>query len=111
MTPIDPRRALQNGCDYKHAKYNHNANPPTLPRDVHLVPLVVTTFGAWEEDAARHLTQFAKLHAQNKGLDSETTVRHFFQRLSVTLQKLNAEMLIRRCPDSFNSHPALDAER
>ena len=34
-----------------------------------------------------------------------------FQRLSVTLQKLNAEMLIRRCPDSFNSHPALDAER
>ena len=110
VTPAEPRRALEEACKYKPEKYNPQANPPTLAADVHLVPLVVTTFGAWDEDAASHLRKFAVLHAQNKGLEHGTTIKHFFQRLSVTLQKMNAEMLIRRCPDSFNTSPALDAE-
>ena len=109
-TVADPLDALTKAHDRKHAKYNPLANPPTLSPDVHLVPLPVTTFGAWSDDASTHLRKFAAFQATNKGLDHASTVRFFFQRLAITLQRMNAQMLITRCRDSHSSPPALDGE-
>ena len=63
-----------------------------------MIPLAVTTFGAWEENAAVNLKEFSKQQAANQRIDSGKLLRHFFERLSVVLQRENGAMLIERSP-------------
>ena len=63
-----------------------------------LVPLAVTTFGAWEENAVINLKEISKQQAANQRIDGGKLLCHFFERLSVVLQRENGAMLIERSP-------------
>ena len=65
---------------------------------VAFVPLVVETLGGWDSDAVFHLRLIAK-HATSRSPSSpETAINHFFQRLSVLLQRANAGLILARAP-------------
>ena len=56
-----------------------------------------------EENAAINLREISKQQASNQRIDSSKLLRHFFERLSVVLQRENGAMLIERSP--LNSLP------
>lgn len=59
-------------------------------------PLVVEVFGSWSAEALSVLHRLAKLHALHTGLDTAFARRQLLLRLSVTLQRQNARMLLAR---------------
>ena len=62
-------------------------------------PLVVETFGGWDGDAVKILKEIARLDARRWGKNDAIEIKHFFQRLSVALQRGNAAVLINRDAD------------
>ena len=69
-----------------------------MPPEVGLVPLAVTTFGAWEANAVANLKEINRQQASNMRVDGSRLQKHFFERLSVTLQRENGAMLLDRSP-------------
>ena len=65
---------------------------------VTFIPLVVETLGGWDTDASFHLRAIAKQAASRSTSQTETVSRHFFQRLSVLLQRANAGLITARAP-------------
>ena len=63
-------------------------------------PLVVETFGGWDLDAVKLLKDMARQSARRWGKNSAEEIKYFFQRLSVSLQRGNASLLIERDTDS-----------
>ena len=63
-------------------------------------PLVVETFGGWDKDAAKYLKDIARLDARRWAKNDAIEIKHFFERLSVALQRGNAALLINRDADS-----------
>ena len=59
-------------------------------------PLVVESFGGWDKDAAKFLKTIARQDARRWGKEGSIEIKHFFQRLSVALQRGNAALLIDR---------------
>ena len=59
-------------------------------------PLVVETFGGWDKDALKFLKDIARLDARRWAKNDALEIKHFFQRLSIALQKGNAALLINR---------------
>ena len=59
-------------------------------------PLVVETFGGWDKDATKFLKSIARQDARRWGKEDSIEIKHFFQRLSVALQRGNAALLIDR---------------
>ena len=84
----DPRLVLQKSREAKFKKYEGK-----LPPEVALIPLVVITFGAWEEDALANLKEMVAHHGRNSSISSKLLCRQFFQRLSVCLQRENGSLL------------------
>ena len=62
-------------------------------------PLVVETFGGWDGDAVKYLKDIARLDARRWGKNDSLEIKHFFQRLSIALQRGNAALLINRDAD------------
>ena len=93
----DPKVVLQRSREAKFCKYDGK-----LPPEVDLIPLVVTTFGAWEEDAHANLKEIVSHQGRNAASDSS-----LFQRLSVRLQRENGSLLFERSPLS-SLHPSID---
>ena len=50
-------------------------------------PLVVETFGGWDPDAVKFLKEIGHQDARRWGKDPSIEIKHFFQRLSVALQR------------------------
>ena len=59
-------------------------------------PLVVETFGGWDIDAVNFLKKMAVQDARRWGKKDSLEIKQFFQRLSVTLQRGNAAILVDR---------------
>ena len=59
-------------------------------------PLVVETFGGWDRDATTFLKKIARQAARRWGKDDALEIKHFFQKLSVALQRGNAALLVDR---------------
>ena len=55
-------------------------------------PLVVETFGGWDKDAVKILKDIARLDARRWAKNDAIEIKHFFQRLSVALQRGNAAL-------------------
>ena len=89
----DATFVLQKAREHKFRKYEDK-----LPLGVGLVPLPVTTFGLWEENAAANLLEIVNIQSNNLRGDKKNNTRHFFERLSVTLQRENGSMLLERSP-------------
>ena len=62
-------------------------------------PLVVETFGGWDKDAVKFLKDIARLDARRWAKIDAISIRQFFQRLSIALQRGNAALLINRDAD------------
>ena len=67
-------------------------------------PLVVETFGGWDVEAVKLLKDIARLDARRWAKNDALEIKHFFQRLSVALQRGNAALLIHKdteLPDTY----------
>ena len=64
---------------------------------------MVETFGGWDIDAVKYLKDIARLDARRWGKSDAIEIKHFFQRLSVTLQRGNAALLVNRDADLSDS--------
>jgi hypothetical protein len=79
----------------KYAELNA-INP--APINYQFCPLVVESFGSWSDAACKIIVRIAKSQATVIGLAGHIAVERLFQRLSVTLQKFNASMILNRSP-------------
>ena len=67
-----------------------------------LISLYLCTFShtcgtlGWDKDAAKFLKTIARQDARRWGKEGSVEIKHFFQRLSVALQRGNAALLIDR---------------
>ena len=57
---------------------------------------MVETFGGWDKEAAKYLKDIARLDARRWAKNDAIEIKHFFERLSVALQRGNASLLINR---------------
>ena len=81
-----------------------------LSSEVALIPLVVSTFGAWEDDARSNLTEIVSHQGRNSSVNPISLKKQFFQRLSVCLQRENGSLLYARSPLA-TIHPSVDGVR
>ena len=88
-----PKAPLEKAREAKYRKYMDK-----LPNDIGLIPLAVSTIGAWEDNAALNLKEIIKQQSANWRSDGAKLLRHFFERLSIVLQRENGAMLIERSP-------------
>jgi hypothetical protein len=105
-TVTESKFALEQAANNKFRKCRAACEAKQLA----FVPLPVTTLGAWHPMAAEHLRDFARLQASRSGRDKGLTIKHFFERLSILLQRGNANMLFSRSQGS-NLQSNLDGIR
>ena len=98
----DPDLVLRKSREAKFRKYEGK-----LPPEVGLIPLVVSTFGAWEDDARANLNEIVSHQGRNSAVNSNSLKKQFFQRLSVCLQRENGSLLFARSPLS-TIYPSVD---
>ena len=59
-------------------------------------PLVVETFEGWDTEATTYLKQLGRQSTRRWGKSDSVAIKFFFQRLSVTLQRGNAALILDR---------------
>jgi hypothetical protein len=82
--------------------------PPLEKHGVGFAALVVETFGSWDPAGYTLLHECAGHYAVHQGIPPAVAVRVLFQRLSVTLMRINARMILARDelpPDGFDKVP------
>ena len=62
------------------------------------MPLVVETLGGWDSEASFHLAKIAEMTAHRSTKRAADVKRHFFQRLSILLQRANSSLIATRAP-------------
>ena len=85
-TAIDARKTTKNRVHFENCR----------SQGVFFQPLVVKTFGGWDNDALAFLKEIGRQDARRWGKDPSLEIKYFFQRLSVALQRGNAALLIDR---------------
>ena len=85
-TAIEARKASKNRTHFENCR----------AQGVFFQPLVVETFGGWDPVAADILKKMATQEARRWGKTPAIEIKHFFQRLSIALQRGNAALLIAR---------------
>jgi hypothetical protein len=63
---------------------------------VDFAPMVVETFGSWDPAALEFLIKIAEQYSIHQSTSPAYARKHLFTRLSVTLQRLNARMILAR---------------
>ena len=91
-----PATAIEMRKSEKIRKHFENCRASGL----HFEPLVVETFGGWDPGAVKTLKAFATQCASRKGIAPAIEIKQFFQRLSVSLQRGNATLLLCRDTNS-----------
>ena len=96
QSAVDPKACLSLAYADKVGGY------PNIPEHVDFIPLVVSTFGAWEKVANSTFKELVKLQAGNtmrvSAQEKGRLKKHLMQRLSVSLQRENGELLVSRRP-------------
>ena len=77
--------------------------------DIVFVPLPVETLGGWHADAAAEITRIARALARETGKEERTAIQHLFKRLSISLARGNAALILSRKPNSLP--PELTGDR
>jgi hypothetical protein len=102
----DANFALTRASDFKRGK----CRQVCADRGLGFIPLAVTTFGAWDADAASNLKEMAKLQATNSGREMGKCVKHAFEKLAICLQRGNGNLLFARSPTP-NVPPDIDGHQ
>ena len=67
---------------------------------ISFIPLPVETFGGWHPEAARQISRLGRELSRSPACVTQDTVsKHLFQRLSLSIQKGNASLLLSRSTD------------
>ena len=66
------------------------------------IPMVVETFGGWEESAVAQLKKLGAALARHTGEEESEKIRHLYERLAILLVKGNAALFLNRLPN----HPS-----
>ena len=82
--------------DMRKSEKNRKHSDNCRAQGIHFQPLVVETFGGWDKDALTFLKKLAGQSARRWGKSHGLGIKHFFQRMSVALQRGNASLLISR---------------
>ena len=103
---IESRKTSKNNAHFENCR----------AEGIHFQPLVVETFGGWDKDAVDFLKKIATKEARRWGkvisieikhffqtssrssFSASSVISHFFQRLSVLLQRANAGLIAARAP-------------
>ena len=99
---MEPGYALDFRHQQKWAKYGEAC----LAEGVRLCTVVFETHGAVSVEGADFLKRLAIALSRAKGGEQGETIRHFFGRLSILLQRGNATLLLNRIPE--NTEPIVD---
>ena len=86
---IEMRKTSKNRTHFDHCR----------GQGVFFQPLVVETFGGWDSDAVKFLKEISRLNARRWARNDALEIKYFFQRLSVSLQRGNAALLVNRDAD------------
>ena len=69
-------------------------------QQISFIPLPVETFGGWHPTAEKQMARIGReLSRSMAGTDQKTSTNHLFQRLSLTLQKGSAALILSRSTD------------
>ena len=82
--------------EMRKASKNHQHFDHCRAQGIAFMPLVVETFGGWDDDAVKYLKDMARQCARRWGRNNTDEIKHFFQRMSIALQRGNASLLIER---------------
>ena len=67
---------------------------------ISFVPLPVETYGGWHPVAIRHISRLGRELSRSPACASQDNAsKHLFQRLSLSIQKGNASLFLRRSTD------------
>jgi hypothetical protein len=80
---------------------------PCLKAGADFKPMIVETYGTWAPAARELLDEIATQYAVHQGGTASAAANILFQRLSVTLMRLNARMLLARAPIGFTDEEPL----
>jgi len=80
---------------------------PCEAAGVSFQPMVVETFGAWDPAARKTLEEMADKYAVHQSVPATLASTIIFQRLNVTLMRMNARMLLVRRPVGFDAESPL----
>ena len=83
---IESRKATKNRAHFDNCR----------AEGIFFQPLVVESFGGWDAEAVVFLKKIATQEARRWGKSSAIEIKHFFQRLSIALQRGNAALLVER---------------
>ena len=90
-----PGAAIDARKDSKNRSYFDNCRN----QGVFFQPLVVESFGGWDRDALTFLKELGRQGARRWGKDAALEIKFLFQKLSVSLQRGNAALLLDRDPE------------
>ena len=94
---VNAAHAIEMRKTEKNRKHYDNCRAAGL----HFEALVVETFGGWDPDAVKLLKSFAIQCAPRRGISPALEIKQFFQRLSMSLQRGNATLLLCRDHNSI----------
>ena len=92
----NPGHALQFAHDRKMTKHGEACRTANIA----FVPLPLDTFGAWGDSTVREVKRMGTALARHTGNEDSETIRHLIQRVSVTLMKVNANLILNRSPNN-----------
>jgi hypothetical protein len=81
---------------------------PCAAKGVQFQAMVVDTFGAWDPAALKVLNAIADQYAIHQSVSPSYAANILFQRLSVTLMRMNSRMMLVRKPTGFDEEEPLD---
>ena len=93
----EPGYALTMRKQQKEGKYLEACRA----QNIQFWALAVETIGAWEEGAANTIARLAKCLARASCLDEGECNKHMFGKLSITLLRANASMMLNRMGHSW----------
>ena len=106
ITPLQPavvdREAQESGYALQYAwdRKMSKAYDACNAQRISFIPLPVETFGGWHPVASRHISRLGRELARSPANSSqESTTKHLFQRLALSIQKGNAALILSRSTD------------
>ena len=68
------------------------------------MPLPLDTLGAWGESTSSEMKRMRSSLARHTGGEESEVIRHLIQRVSVTLMKVTANLILNRRPNNSSTN-------
>ena len=92
----NPGHALQVAFDRKMSRHGEDCRTAGIA----FMPLPLDTLGAWGESTVREVKKMGSFLARLTGGEESEIIRHLIQRVSITLMKVNANLILNRSPNN-----------